>query len=170
MTNLNNLKVDDVIIRFGQVYKVFKVEEKDGEDMVHYKKVFNPGQRAVSIFTIPQSSVEKTKMRKALTKKEMDTLLGKYLNEVDVELDANLNTLKAVLHTDDPEEVVKTLKLIAIVKHTAGKIPFSKKEIYTSLLKRIGTEVAYVYDVDQDKAKEIIEKSLEKVAIDTSQK
>jgi len=170
MTNLKNLKVDDVIIRFGQVYKVFKIDEKEGEGMVHYKKIFNASQRAVSIFTIPQSSVEKTKMRKALTKKEMDDLLGKDLAEVEVDLDASLNTLKAVLHTDDPAEVVKTLKLIAIVKHKAGKIPFSKKEVYSSLIKRLGSEVAYVYDVDQDKAKEIIEKALEKVAINTSQK
>jgi RNA polymerase-interacting CarD/CdnL/TRCF family regulator len=166
MTNLNNLKVDDVIIRFGQVYKVFKIDEKEGEGMVHYKKIFNTAQRAVSIFTIPQSSVEKTKMRKALTKKEMDALLGKDLAEVEVDLDASLNTLKAVLHTDDPSEVVKTLKLIAVVKHKAGKIPFSKKEVYSSLLKRLGSEVAYVYDVDLDEAKIIIEKALEKVTKD----
>jgi RNA polymerase-interacting CarD/CdnL/TRCF family regulator len=166
MTNLSNLKVNDVIIRFGQVYKVFKVEEKDGKDMVFYKKIFNNSKRAISIFSIPQSSVEKTKMRKALTKKEMDSLLGKELKEMEVDLEASLNTLKTVLHTDDPTEVVKTLKLITILKHKADKLPFSKKEVYGSLLKRLGSEVAYVYDTDQDEAKEIIEKALIKITKD----
>lgn len=163
MTNLNKLKVGDVIIRFGQVYKVFKVEKKDDKDMVYYQKVFTPENRTPSIFSIPQESVEKTKMRKALTKKELDNLLDKDLKEMEVDTSASLNALKAVRNTDDPTEVLQTLKLLTVLRHDADKLPFSKKEVYSSLLKRLGSEVAFVYDVDQDKAKEIIEKALAKV-------
>jgi len=160
MTNLNELKTNDVIIRFGQVYQVFKIEEKDGKNMIFYKKFFKNGPRAVSIFSIPQESIEKTKIRKALTKQEMDHLLGEGLKEAEVDLDASLNTIKAILNTDDPAEVVKTLKLLAILKHKNDKLPFSKKEIYGSLIKRLTSEVAYVYDTEQDGAQEIIEKAL----------
>lgn len=170
MTNLSKLKVGDVIIRFGQVYKVFKVEKKDDKDMVSYQKVFTPPNRNPSIFTIPQESVEKTNMRKALTKKELDNLLKKELLEMEVDTSASLNTLKAVRNTDDPTEVVKTLKLLTVLRHEAEKLPFSKKEVYNSLLKRLGSEVAYVYDVDQDEAKLVIEKALKKVLDDLPKK
>jgi len=163
MTNLNELKINDVIVRFGQVYKVFKIEEKNGKDMIFYKKVFNASKRAVSIFSIPQESIEKTKIRKALTKKEMDHLLGDGLKEAEVDLDASLNTIKAVLNTDDPAEVMKTLKLLAILKHKNDKLPFSKKEVYGSLIKRLTSEVAYVYDTEHEGATEIIEKALAKI-------
>lgn len=163
MTNLNELKINDVIVRFGQVYKVFKIEEKNGKDMVYYKGLFNNSKRAVSIFSIPQDSIEKTKIRKALTKKELDHLLGDGLKEAEVDLEASLNTIKAVLNTDDPAEVVKTLKLLAILRHRNDKLPFSKKEVYGSLIKRLSSEVAYVYSTEQDGSKEIIEKALAKL-------
>ena len=47
MTNLNNLKVNDVIIRFGQVYKVFKVEEKDGELGWRTRKITQKGEKGI---------------------------------------------------------------------------------------------------------------------------
>lgn len=166
MINLNELKPNDIIVRFGQVYKVFKVEEKNGKDMVYYKKLFNTTQRAVSIFSIPQESIEKTKIRKSLTKKELDNLLGDGLKEAEVDLEASLNTIKAVLNTDDPAEVIRTLKLLAILKHKNDKLPFSKKEVYGSLIKRLASEVGYVYNTEQDGAKEIIEKALTKLVKD----
>lgn len=160
MTNLNDLKIGDVIVRFGQVYQIFKIEEKNGKDMIFYKGFFKNSKRALSIFSIPQDSIDKTKIRKALTKKELDNLLGEGLAEAEIDLNTSLNSIKAVLNTDDPTEVVKTLKLLAVLKHTNGKLPFSKKEVYGSLVKRLASEVAYVYDTTQDGAKEIIEKAL----------
>lgn len=163
MINLNKLKIGDVIVRFGQVYKVFKIEKKDDKSMIFYKKLVKNLRHASSIFSIPQKSIEKTKIRPPISKKELDALLGPKLKAFEVDLTINLNTIKAVLNTDEPEDVVKMLKNLTAAREAGdGKLPFSKREVYDSLLNRLASEVAFVYDETEEKAKEIINQALEK--------
>lgn len=156
MTNLNNLKIGDVIIRFGQVYKVFKIENAT----VFYHRFLESLKQATSIFSIPQQSIEKTKIRVPIDKKELNNLLGKGLKEMKVDLEISLNAIKGFLNTDDPIEVVRMLKTLTLMRDENGKLPFSKREVYDTLLKRFASEVAFVYEQDEKKAKELIEQAL----------
>jgi len=159
MISLNDLKIGDVIIRFGQVYKVFKIENKT----LFYQKYFEGTKQSASILSIPQSAIDKTKIRLPIAKKELDDLLGPKLQTLKVDLTISLNAIKSILNTDEPEEVMRILKMLTLMRDEHGKLPFSKREIFDTLEKRFQSEVAYVYGVDEKKAKEIIELSLTKV-------
>jgi len=162
MVNINKLKIGDIIIRFGQVYKVFKTEKKDDTKIIFYKKFFeNPG-RAPSIFSIPQDSIGNTKIRGLIGKKDLGSLLGAELKAFEVDLEMNINTIKAILNTDDPMEIMKIMKNLATERKTNEKFPFSKKEVYGTLLKRFASEVAYVYKTTPEKGQEIIEEALDR--------
>lgn len=156
MTNLNQLKIGDVIIRFGQVYKVFKIENAT----VFYHRFLESLKQATSIFSIPQQSIEKTKIRIPIEKKELDELLDKGLKDLKVDLTLSLNAIKAYLNTDDPIQVVQILKTLTLMRDENGKLPFSKREVFDTLLKRFSSEVAFVYGVDEKQAKEMVESAL----------
>lgn len=160
MTNLNQLKIGDVIIRFGQVYKVFKIENAT----VFYHRLLESLKQASSIFSIPQQSIEKTKIRTPITKKELDQLLSTELKNLKVDLEISLNAIKGFLNTDDPIEVMRILKTLTLMRDEHGKLPFSKREVYDTLIKRFAGEVGFVYGVDEKKARELIEEALKKAA------
>lgn len=162
MVNINKLKIGDIIIRFGQVYKVFKTEKKDDGTIISYKKLFKNPIKAPSIFSIPQNSIVNTKIRGSITKKGLDSLLGAELKAFEPDLEMNINTIKAVLNTDDPTEIMKIMKNLATERKINEKFPFSKKEVYGTLLKRFSSEVAYVYKTNPEKGQEIIEEALDK--------
>lgn len=156
MTNLNQLKIGDVIIRFGQVYRVFKIENAT----VFYHRFLESLKQATSIFSIPQQSIDKTKIRIPIEKRELDELLDKGLKDIKVDLTLSLNAIKAFLNTDDPVQVVQILKTLTLMRDENGKLPFSKREVFDTLLKRFSGEVAFVYGVDEKKAKEMVESAL----------
>lgn len=156
--NLKKLKIGDVIIRFGQVYKVFKIENAT----LYYQKFFEGLKQAASILSIPQAAIEKTKIRLPIEKKELDALLGEELQNLKVDLTISLNAIKSILNTDEPKEVMRVLKMLTLMRDENGKLPFSKREIYDTLLKRFSSEVAFVYQVDEKEAKRLIEEALAK--------
>lgn len=158
MTNLKELKIGDIIIRFGQVYKVFKIENAT----VFYHRVLETIKQATSVLSIPQQSIDKTKIRIPISKKELDSLLGPELKEMKVDLTISLNALKSFLNTDSPIEVMRILKTLTLMRDENRKLPFSKREVFDTLVKRFTSEVAFVYGVDEKKAKEIIETALVK--------
>ncbi|MCL4208680.1 hypothetical protein KJZ63_03560 [Patescibacteria group bacterium] len=156
MTNLNDLKIGDIIIRFGQVYKVFKIENAT----VFYHKFLESLKQATSIFSIPQDSIEKTKIRVPIEKSKLDKLLTSDLEDLKVDLTMSLNAIKGYLNTDDPVEVMRMLKMLTLMRDENGKLPFSKREVYDTLVKRFSSEVAFVYGIDEKEAKQKIETAL----------
>lgn len=162
MVNINKLKVGDIVVRFGQVYEIFKIEKKDQKKIIFYRKFFENTQRSASTFSIPQDSIVNTKIRGPISKKAMNSLLGEDLKAFVVDLEMNINTIKAVLNTDEPIEIMQIMKNLATERKTNEKFPFSKKEIYSTLLKRFASEVAYVYHATPKKGEEIIEEALQK--------
>jgi len=156
MTNLNDLKIGDIIIRFGQVYKVFKIEKAT----VFYHKFLESFKQATSIFSIPQDSIEKTKIRVPIEKSKLEQLLTTDLEDLKVDLAMSLNAIKGYLNTDDPVEVMRMLKMLTLMRDENGKLPFSKKEVYDTMVKRFSSEVAFVYGIDEKEAKQKIEDAL----------
>lgn len=159
MTNLNELKIGDIIIRFGQVYKVFKIENAT----IFYHKFLETFKQATSIFSIPQGSIDKTKIRVPIEKEELNTLLTTGLHDLKVDVTMSLNAIKGYLNTDDPVEVMRMLKMLTLMRDDNGKLPFSKREVYDTLVKRFSSEVAFVYSIDEKEAKLKIEESLAKL-------
>lgn len=159
MTNLNDLKIGDIIIRFGQVYKVFKIENAT----VFYHKFLESLKQATSIFSIPQDSIEKTKIRVPIEKAKLEKLLTTDLEDLKVDLTMSLNAIKNYLNTDDPVEVMRMLKMLTLMRDENGKLPFSKREVFDTLTKRFSSEVAFVYGIEEKEAKLKIEEALAKL-------
>jgi RNA polymerase-interacting CarD/CdnL/TRCF family regulator len=160
------LKVGDVIVRFGQVHKVFKVEEeekKKGETrrIIHYKHFYPTPQNRTLVFSIPEENIERAAIRKPLTKKELQTIF-KSLKKREVEEKISINSAKAAVNADDPQvtfEVLQDLKSEDL--NSEKSLPLSKREVWNKLFERMIGEIAFVLEIKKPEAKKKLNKVLE---------
>lgn len=165
-----DLKVGDKIIRFGQVYHVFKIkkEERDGEQkrIAMFRPYFKNKKNRSLVLSIPVQNLEKTSMRKPLNKKAVRKIL-KNMSELP-EVTKHIKTVVArdQLMLNDPYKNVEILKRIWIEKQKKGKnLTKSKQSLLALAIKRLMQEFALATDMTVKKAKEKIKKELEKIPV-----
>ena len=152
-------KKGDVFVRFGKIHQVFKIENKkiDGkvQSIIFYKKLF-PGKKGEIICSIPTDNIERIKLRKPYSKKELKDFLKSLKEDRNLETDLNLNNIKDPYELDlnDLAILMKSLKLEE--KDPKIKLSFSKRDLFSKVFNSIKEEIAYVFDIDLVKAEEKI--------------
>ena len=157
-------KKGDVFVRFGKIYQVFKIKNKrikgESQPVIFYKKIF-PGRKGEIICSIPAENIERIKLRKPYLKKELREFLKILKEDPNPEKDFNINNIKDPYELDLHElaTLMKSLKLEE--SDPKIKLSFSKRNLFSKIFDSIKEEMAYVLEIDLDKAEEKINLALD---------
>ena len=156
-------KNGDTLIRFGKVYKIFKIKDKKVggkiQPVIFYKKLF-PGRVGNITCSIPVANLEKIKIRKPYSKKEFNEFLKLLKQNVDMEQDLNINNIKDP-HSLSLSDMATLMKRLWVEENDPDmKSSFSKRNLFSELFDLIKEEIAHVWGIDLDQAKEKIELAL----------
>lgn len=156
-------KNGDVFIRFGKIYQIFKIETKKiaggSEQVIFYKKLF-PGKNGEIICSIPMDNLERIKIRKPYSKKEIKDFFKFLKQDPDPKKEFNFKLIKDPysFDLDDVAAIIKKLRLEE--KNPKITLTFSKRDLLTILFDSIKEEIAYVLELDLNKAEEKINSAL----------
>lgn len=165
MTNNNNHRVGSKIVERGKVYRVFKINKKkyNGkvERIIHYCPYYKDPICSGIVFSIPESSLSITNIRHPVTKNEMLQHL-KFLSKRSRNL-APIDAVQAktVLNLNDIEKTIEILKCCWTEKRKDDDT-FSKpkQEILELAIERTIEEVALIFEISLEKAKNKISLAL----------
>jgi RNA polymerase-interacting CarD/CdnL/TRCF family regulator len=163
-----NLKVGDKIVHFGQIYRIFRAKRKKGikEEQLRilkFRPYFKNKKNKSLVFSIPEKSLEKTNIRKPLSKKEINKLLKKLTVQFKSKDIPDAGKLREKLVLNDPAKLVRVLRqLWRDKKNEETNFTKSKENVFKLALKKLSQEVALVKNIKLDKAKEKIQKQLKK--------
>lgn len=160
--NDQTFKENDVLIEFGTVYKVFKVEkqknlEDEIEPFIFYKPYFTTKQNQSIVCSIPVRSLDKTNKRKPLPKKDIIQLLTILTQPPTVKEPVNISRARGILESNNANKIAKLAKRLWLEKNQPDKnFSKSKNSIYQQAMKHLAQEVAVVLNLVPEKAKEKI--------------
>lgn len=162
-----SLKVGDKILRFGQVYRVSRIQKnasnKEEGKLVFLRPYFKNRRNRSLIYSIPMESVNKVEIRKPISKKAISKLLKTLSKPAKTKGQTNIAKAKRDLKLDDPDEASEILKLLwKENKKSPGNLSKTKKDFLKLVMEPLIQEVAFVLGISLAKAKQKIGKALEK--------
>ena len=160
------LRIGSKLIEAGKVYRVYKIsfDKNNGkrERTIHYKPHYQNSINGSLVCSIPECNLEHTDIRKPITKTEIGQVL-KYLSkrsnkkqEVDVVI------AKTILNLNDVYETAKVAKGFWKEKHRKD-VNFTKykTDVLEMAISKMVEEVALIFEVSVDNAKQKITVALE---------
>jgi RNA polymerase-interacting CarD/CdnL/TRCF family regulator len=161
-----NYKVGDKIVEFGQVFRIFKIERKkvkNGQiERVIFFKPYNKIDNTASIVcSIPVNNIDKTEIRKPMSRDEFRVLLKKF-KKAESEIFQDINKVKIALKSNDPMDTISAIKaLLKEKKKKSENFSKSKRDLLNLALERIAEEFSVVYRVSLERAKKKISLTLQ---------
>ena len=160
MGSRNNMtfKVGDKIVHSGQVYRIFKIKKqkrtKDKEEkIIFFRPHLKTRKNRTLICSIPINNIDKTDIRRPISKKELRALLKKLSKKSDIKKPINLIQARGVLGLNDIYETAQVLKSLWIEKNDESvNFSESRKNVFTLLMKQLVEEVAFVSGISLVKA------------------
>lgn len=167
MKDKKSFKVGDKIVDFGQVYRIFKIKKqknaKGKEEVIFFKPYFKTKQNRTLICSIPVNNIDKTKIRRPISKKELRKLLKELSQKSDIETPINVSRAREILNLNDPYKTVQILKSLWIEKNDKStNFTKTRESVFGLSIKRLFEEVAFVNSVSIGKARKQIKAALEK--------
>lgn len=161
-------KLGDKIVHFGKVFRIFKIKKQKGitgkkEKVIFFGPYFKNKENKSLAYSIPLKSIDKTKIRKPISKKELKNLLEKFLKKSEIETPVDLIQAREELKLNDLCKNVQTLKRLWREKNNElTNFTKSKQDVFRLSIKQLVEEVAFVSGLSPAKAKEKIKKALGK--------
>ena len=168
MKNKKQFKVGDKIIDFGQVCKIFKIKiEKrvkgKKEKVIFFRPYFKTRQNRTLVCSIPINNIEKAKIRRPISKKELRQLLKELSKKASIKNPINTTWPREILRLNEAHKTAQVLKTLwADRKDKSTSFTKSRKDIFKLAMKRLVEEVAFVGSVPLRKARKQIKAALEK--------
>ena len=161
MTERKRLKIGSKIIEGGKVYRVFEIEEKkvNGkiEIIIHYQPHYTDISNKTLVCSIPESSLKKINVRRPVSKKEMNELLGGLSKRSKKRNALEIVKAKSILSLNDIYKTVIVIKRYWREKKKEGdSFSKSKKDILDMAINKTVEEVALVTGISLSKAKDKI--------------
>lgn len=163
-----HVKVGDKLVDYDNIFEVFKIKKEkttntDSENVVYFKPFFKNDRDTGLVCSIPQSSLSQTNIRKPVSHGKMREVIISLNKSIRLTYIPDANELKEMMKDNDPENLVRILKIIQREKKSKDNvISRSKKIIYDQAIKRLSREYAYVGKMSESKAQEKIIDILEK--------
>lgn len=159
--NVNSFKVGEKLIERGKVYRIFKIEEKrlNGEvrHIVHYKPFFKSSTDSSLVCSIPAESLEKTNIRRPVTKDVIEELLGFLAKRIRTNVELDALQAKDVLKLNDIQRSSRVLRRYWKAKKRRNEtLTKTQKDVIQIAINRIVEEVAVVTGISLTKAEEKI--------------
>jgi len=167
-------KKGDVIVHFGKIHKIFKIEEKKIDDkkekVIFFKPVFDTKETRSLVCSIPVSNIEKIGIRKPISKKKLQKFLKSCEKKKEVKSAISLSKAKKIIVSDDLDKIFKILKRLWSEKHKESiNFTKSREKVFKNTIKRLRQEVAYIKDISLRDAGKEIRKCLRKAIPETSE-
>ncbi len=155
--------VGDKIIHFGQVYRIFKIKGKNENKTIFFRRYFKTKENRKLVFSIPISSIDKTRVRKPVSKKKLRDLLKTVSQNPDTKTPINTAKAREWLSLNSPDKSVEILKrLWQEKKNNSEHFNKSKENVFKLAMRKLSEEIAFVFDISLIKARKKIKKALEK--------
>lgn len=157
-------KVGDKIIHFDQVYRIFKITGgKNKDKVISFRRYFKSKENRKLVFSIPISSIDKTRIRKPVSKKELRDLFKTLSQKPKVKIVINTIKAREQLGSNDLDKNVEVLTQLWLEKKSdPDRFNKSKEGVFKLAIKKLSEEVAFVSNISLTKAKKKIENALEK--------
>lgn len=170
MKNKKPFKVGDKIIDFGQVCRIFKIKKEKNtkgknEKVIFFRPYFKTRQNRSLVCSIPLNNIEKAKIRRPISKKELRQLLKEFSKnpDADVKTPINISRAREMLNLNDPHKIVRILKSLWLEKNDKStSFTKTREKVFRLAIKRLVEEVAFVNGVSIGKAKRQMKEHLEK--------
>lgn len=171
MKNNKKFKVGDRIVRFGKIYRIFKIKKQkniDGneEKIIFFRPYFKAKREKKSLsFSIPVENIDRANIRRPVSKKELKELLTKLSEKSDIEKIINVTKAREVLVLSDLNKTIQILKALWREKNDKSQsLTKSKKDALDLSMRYLVEEIAFVSNTSLVTARKKIKKSLEKGA------
>jgi RNA polymerase-interacting CarD/CdnL/TRCF family regulator len=180
-----NFEVGDKIVRFGRVFEVFKITEEEKEEgktddsdskqsepreeIIHFRPMYETQANKSLVCAIPVSNIEKTSMRRPMSKEDIEELMELMDEKVEDPLKRfNTRQAKEVMKSNNPKKILLVMKRLAVVRRDPDtNFTYTKKRLFRQGLGRLQEELALVEDLEIDEAREMLKRLLKKQAIKT---
>ena len=166
MRDKRQFGVGDKIVEFGQVFRIFKIKRQKNaegkrERLIFFRPYFKDKKDNSIIYSIPSKSIQKTNIRRPLTKRELRKLLKELSEKVEVKRKINIIKAKEILNSNDPHKIVRVLRRLWADKNDQStNFTKSKKDVFKLSIKRLVEETAYIEKLPLKTAKEKIKEAL----------
>ncbi len=164
---LKDLKRGDVIIRFGVVHKISKVEKFENSDgdkdkIIYFEPLYKTRRNETLKLSIPLGNIDKTTIRLPVNKTTLKEEL-KFLRQGEY-TKAQFNQLKVKRTISDNvlHELSEVLKTLWEEKRDEDKnFTISKRNTFYMVMNRFKQETAHVLGLDLEEAEKKIESALD---------
>jgi len=164
---LNGLKKGDVIVRFGVVHKIFKLEKHENADgkkdkIIHFEPVYKTRRNETLKLSIPLNNIDQTTIRLPVSKTILNDEL-KFLRQGEYERTPfNQLKVKRIISTNELHDVSQVLKTLWEEKRDEEKnFTISKRNTFGMVMTRFKQETAHVLGLDLEVAEKKVESALD---------
>jgi RNA polymerase-interacting CarD/CdnL/TRCF family regulator len=165
--DLNGLKRNDVIIRFGIVNKITKlekIEDSSGkkDKVIYFEPIYKTRSNETLKLSIPLSNIDKTTIRLPVSKAVLNDEL-KFLRQGDYErIQFNQLKVKRIISTNELHEIAQVLKTLWEEKRDEDKnFTISKRNTFGMVMMRFQQEVAHALGLKLEDAEKKVESALD---------
>jgi RNA polymerase-interacting CarD/CdnL/TRCF family regulator len=160
-------KVGDRIVEAGKVFRIFKVRYKENGDGEEHKVMFFKPQYKKNtngmVCSIPVESADEARIRTPVTKAELKELLQYLEKKTRTNGKVDTSIMDSKLNKNRAKTTAYVLKRLWVDKNNENtSFSPTKKRIYTSALRTLSEELAWLEKSSLKKAKVKIRERLEK--------
>lgn len=147
----------DVLVRFGKVYKIFKVKKNKKQKSIYYKPLYVRTKRNNELIcSIPLQNIKQTKIRRPLSKAKFEDFLISLNKLMKDETKVDLKD-KEIFYSINLTKKSKVLRKLWKAKHNLDrKISATEKNFFNRLIESTKEELAYLFEIDPDQAEQKI--------------
>jgi RNA polymerase-interacting CarD/CdnL/TRCF family regulator len=159
-TKKGQYQVGDILVRFGKLYKIFKIKniEAEGKEQKYlfYRLIFKTNYRQDVICSIPLANIEKTNIRRPLDIGQFKKFIKDLSKDIqDKKIDVNKE--KSIVYSEDLEEKSNLLSRLWCLKQDKEKnFNSSMKNLSQEVVNSVVEELAYLFDITVKEAEEKI--------------
>ncbi|QQS38751.1 hypothetical protein IPM62_05190 [Candidatus Woesebacteria bacterium] len=169
MSEVKHYKVGDKLVEFGQVFRIFKIENKTDSEgqpirILHFRPYYKSPENKGMICSIPENSIGQTNIREPMSRDDAKMIMKKLSEALDDQIATDIDTVKQALGENDPHTTVRILRSLWMEKVTSETFSKSKKDMFELSTSRLVEELALVIDITPEKTDSKIRAALEKLA------
>ena len=170
MKDSTSLKVGDLMVKFGEVYQIIRVEKRENGDgkkekevVIYYKSYYSDNQMSEAIYSIPIKNLSLTSLRMLISQKELFDLIEILSKPIDEVLPIDVLEFRETVSTNNPFEMAYLIKRIWTEKQEKdSELSRAKSKLYTETLKILSEEIALVKKTSVLAARNLITRALGK--------
>ncbi|MBU2592812.1 MAG: hypothetical protein ABH867_02945 [Patescibacteria group bacterium] len=165
-TRGKTFRVGDKIIDAGQVYRIFKIEEKEDakngiEKVIYFRLYYKTERNRNLVCSIPVKNIDLACIRKPISKDKMKKLLKKLSEKEAKKEPVNPTWAKEQLRLNRVGATARILKRLSLEKQDEStNFTGNNQNLLDLSIERLVEEIAFVLGISVAQASEKIKKAL----------